>query len=123
MDKTLSPRRLEGSGRWLIKIIAGLFIVVFLGIHFVVNHLVAPGGLLTYADVVAYYQHPVIVVMEIAFLVIVITHAFLGLRSILLDLNPSAGILRVANILLLLVGTAAIAYGTWLAITIANVKV
>jgi len=122
MDKTLSPKRLEGSGRWLIKVIAGLFIVIFLGIHFVINHLVAPGGLLTYADVVAYYQHPAIVVMEIGFLVIVITHAFLGLRSILLDLNPSAVILRAANILLFLVGLVAIIYGAWLAITIANVK-
>ncbi len=123
MDKTLSPKRLEGSGRWLIKIISGLFIVIFLGIHFVVNHLVAPGGLLTYADVVAYYQHPSIVAMEIGFLVVVITHAFLGLRSILLDLNPSAAILRAANILLFLVGVAAIIYGAWLAITIANVKI
>jgi succinate dehydrogenase hydrophobic anchor subunit len=123
MDKTLTPKRLEGSGRWLVKIIAGLFIVIFLGIHFVVNHLVAPGGLLTYADVVAYYQHPAIVAMEISFLVVVISHAFLGLRSILLDLNPSVVILRVANILLFLVGIAAIIYGAWLAITIANVKI
>jgi len=123
MDTTLSPKRLEGSGRWLIKIIAGLFIVIFLGIHFVVNHLVAPGGLLTYADVVAYYQNPIVVVMEVAFLVIVITHAFLGVRSILLDLNPSPVVLRAANILLLLVGAGAIIYGAWLAITIAGMNI
>jgi len=122
MEGSLTPKRLEGSGRWLIKIIAGLFIVVFLGIHFVVNHLVAPGGLLTYADVVAYYQNPVIVVMEVAFLVVVITHAFLGVRSILLDLNPTAWVLRAANVLLVIVGAAAVIYGAWLAITIANVK-
>ncbi|MRR30126.1 hypothetical protein EG834_07355 [bacterium] len=122
MDRTLTPKRLEGSGRWLIKIIAGLFIVIFLGIHFVVNHLVAPGGLLTYADVVAYYQHPIIVLMELTFLVVVITHAFLGLRSILLDLNPSTLVLRLANAILVIVGAAAVIYGAWLAITIANVK-
>ncbi len=120
MDGSLSPKRLEGSGRWLIKIIAGLFIVVFLGIHFIINHLVAPGGLLTYADVVAYYQNPVVVTMEIAFLVVVISHAFLGLRSILLDLNPSQFVLRLANVILVVVGATAVIYGAWLALTIAS---
>jgi len=120
MPDSLSPKRLEGSGRWLIKIFAGILIVFLLGIHFVVNHLVAPGGLLTYADVVAYYQHPAIVLMEIGFLVVVITHSFLGIRSIILDLNPSPAMLRAANMILLIVGSAAVIYGIWLALTIAS---
>ncbi len=120
MRESLSPKRLEGSGRWLLKILTGLLIVIFLGIHFVVNHLVAPGGLLTYADVVAYFQNPVIVVMEISFLVLVVVHSFLGLRSILLDLNPSPTVLRMANFVLVVIGTAAIIYGIWLALTIAG---
>jgi len=120
MPDSLSPKRLEGSGRWLIKIFAGILIVFLLGVHIVVNHLVAPGGLLTYADVVAYYQHPAIVVMEIGFLVVVITHSFLGIRSIILDLNPSPAMLRAANMILLIVGSAAVIYGIWLALTIAS---
>lgn len=120
MRDSLAPKRLEGSGRWLIKIGAGILIVFLLGIHFVVNHLAAPGGLLTYADVVAYYQHPVVVIMEIVFLTVVIIHSFLGLRSILLDLNPSAAVLRVANGVLTLAGAGAIVYGIWLALTIAS---
>ena len=84
-----SPKRYEGAGRWLLKIITGLFVVVFLGIHFIVNHLIAPEGLLTYSDVVKYYQNPIIVIMEISFLIVVVVHSFLGLRAILLDLNPS----------------------------------
>ncbi len=120
MRESLSPKRLEGSGRWLLKIFTGLLIVVFLGIHFVVNHLVAPGGLLTYADVVAYFQNPLIVVMEISFLILVVIHSFLGLRSILLDLNPSPTVLRMANFVLVVIGTAAAIYGTWLALTIAS---
>ncbi len=120
MRESLSPKRLEGSGRWLLKIFTGLLIVIFLGIHFVVNHLVAPGGLLTYADVVAYFQNPIIVVMEISFLVLVVVHSFLGLRSILLDLNPSPTVLRMANFVLLVIGAAAIIYGIWLALTIAG---
>src|SRR5574340_1151695 len=115
-----TAKKYEGTGRWLIKIFAGLFIVVFLGIHFVINHLVAPGGLLTYADVVSYYQNPIIVVMEISFLIVVITHSFLGLRSIILDLNPSQATLKVINYFLLVTGLAAVSYGIWLALTIAN---
>lgn len=120
MHESLTPKRLEGSGRWLLKIFTGLLIVVFLGIHFVVNHLVAPGGLLTYADVVAYFQNPIIVVMEISFLILVVVHSFLGLRSILLDLNPSVTVLRVANFVLAVIGTLAVIYGAWLALTIAG---
>ena len=119
MRESLSPKRLEGSGRWLLKILTGLLIVVFLGFHFVVNHLVAPGGLLTYADVVAYFQIPIIVVMEISFLVLVVVHSFLGLRSIFLDLNHSAMALRVVNFVLGVIATIAVMYGVWLTLTIA----
>ncbi len=115
-----TAKKFEGTGRWLIKIIAGLFIVVLLGIHFVVNHLVAPGGLLTYADVVRYYQNPIVVVMEITFLAVVVTHSFLGLRSILLDLNPSQRVLKIIDTTLLVIGFAAVSYGIWLALTIAS---
>jgi succinate dehydrogenase / fumarate reductase membrane anchor subunit len=104
---------------WFAKIAAGLLILVILGVHFVVNHAVAPGGLLSYADVVRYYQNPLIVVMEIAFLVFVVSHALLGLRSILIDLNPSVSVLRTANWVFIALGTAAVAYGIWLALTIA----
>ncbi|MHB1481162.1 MAG: succinate dehydrogenase/fumarate reductase transmembrane subunit [Bellilinea sp.] len=114
------PKRNEGAARWLIKIVAGLFIVVLLGIHFVVNHLVAPGGLLTYADIVKYYQNPIVVIMEITFLIVVVIHSFLGLRSIILDLNPSRNVLKVTNYFLLILGAALITYGIWLALTVAG---
>lgn len=115
-----TAKKFEGTGRWLIKIIAGLLIVVLLGIHFVVNHLVAPGGLLTYADVVRYYQNRIIVVMEITFLIVVVTHSFLGVRSILLDLNPSRRVLKWIDAGLLVSGALAVSYGIWLALTIAS---
>lgn len=109
----------ETAWLWLLKIVAGLMLIVVMGIHFWVNHLVAPGGLLTYSDVLAYYQNPLIVVMEIFFLVIVVTHALLGVRSILLDLNPSPSVLRWVDIVLIGLGLFAIAYGTWLALFVA----
>lgn len=111
---TSTQKPQEGAWLWLLKIIAGLLIVIVMGIHFWVNHLVAPGGLLSYADVLAYYQNPIIPIMEIIFLVFVVTHALLGLRSILLDLNPKQSVLRWINLGLLLLGIIAIVYGTWL---------
>jgi len=117
---TPKPKAREGVWLWMFKIFAGLMIVVLLGIHFVVNHLVAPTGLLSYADVIAYYQNPIIPVMEILFLVFVVSHALVGLRSILLDLNPSDRVLRAADGVLIVVGAAAILYGIWLALVIAS---
>jgi succinate dehydrogenase hydrophobic anchor subunit len=52
--------------------------------------------------------------MEVAFLVFVVSHALVGMRSILLDLNPSDKVLKVADAVLWMVGIVAIAYGTWL---------
>lgn len=115
-----SPKHNEGLWLWLYKIIAGLLVIVVLGIHFVINHAVAPGGLLSYEDVIRYYKVPIIPIMEGFFLVIVVTHSLLGLRGILLDFNPSQQIRRTADWLLSLLGTAAIVYGIWLLVVLAN---
>ncbi len=113
---TYQSKLTENTWIWLVKVFAGLFIVVLMGIHFIVNHLVAPGGLLSYADVLAYYQNPIIPIMEGFFLVFVVGHALLGLRSILLDLNPSAARMRWIDIILFALGGVAIVYGIWLII-------
>ncbi len=110
----------EGAGVWIFKIFAGLFIVLLLGLHFVVNHLVAPGGLLSYADVVAYYQVPIIPIIEGIFLILVVSHALVGLRSIILDLNPTDQVLKIVTILLWVIGVAAVAYGIWLLVVMAG---
>ncbi len=73
---------------------------------------------MTYADVVAYLSNPWISLMESFFLVVVVSHSLLGTRSILLDLNPSAGLLRVIDLGFTLLGVAAVIYGLWLIRTI-----
>ena len=118
LDTPSVPKPREGAWLWLYKIVAGLLIVVLLGVHFIVNHLVAPGGLLTYQEVVQYYTHPIVPIMEIAFLVFVVSHALAGLRSILLDLNPSEKLLKYLDSILVLVGVGAITYGIWLILVI-----
>lgn len=112
------PKAREGVWLWLYKIIAGFFIVALLGLHFIVNHLVAPNGLLSYQDVVIYYKNPIIPIIEVGFLITVISHALVGLRSILLDLHPSDRLLKTIDGILWLVGTGFILYGIWLIVVI-----
>jgi succinate dehydrogenase hydrophobic anchor subunit len=114
------PKNNEDVWLWLIKIIAGLMVFVVLGVHLVINHTVAPGGLLTYQDVIDYYQVPIVPIMEFFFLVVVITHSLLGLRSIILDLNPAQKIRQVVDIILALLGAGGMIYGTWLLIILSN---
>ena len=57
--------------------------------------------------------------MEGCFLVFVVTHALLGVRGIALDLNPSAAVVRVMDIVLVTLGVVAAGYGLGLLATIA----
>ena len=109
----------ENSWVWLLKIVTGLLIIVILVIHLIVNHMLGTeGGLLTYADVVAYYQNPIIPIMEAAFLICVVAHSLIGLRGIIIDLNPSPRTLNGITWLLTGLGAAFIVYGLWLLMAI-----
>lgn len=108
------PKTGENVWIWLLKIVTGVLVIALLFTHLVVNHLVAPEGLLTYQEVVAYLSNPWVAVMEMSFLVIVVSHALVGTRSIILDLNPSRGVLRLVDGLFTLVGVASVVYGVWL---------
>ncbi len=120
MEKTLTKNLSETSWLWLVKVVFGLLIIIWLGLHFMVNHLLAPNGLLSYQEVIAYYKNPIIPAIEIIFLITVIVHSFLGLRSIVLDMNPSRKVMQWVNWVLTLGGAGAIVYGVWLALVIAS---
>ncbi len=104
--------------RWLAQAVLGILLVILLCIHLIVNHWVAPQGLLTYADVVHYYGFPSIALMEAAFLIIVTSHCLLGLHSILLDLNLPSLIARITIWILIILYATIIFYGIWLIIKI-----
>ncbi|MFM8321842.1 MAG: hypothetical protein ACKOC5_13095 [Chloroflexota bacterium] len=105
---------------WLIKIATGPLLLVLIFVHLVVNHFVgSQNGLMSYADVVAYFSNPWVVAMEITFLIAAVTHSLLGLRAVLLDLRPSLKAVQLINWLFGLVGVGFIVYGIWLALTIA----
>jgi succinate dehydrogenase hydrophobic anchor subunit len=111
-------RSRENACLWLVKIVLGLFLVFVLGIHYVVNHFAAPGGLLTYNNVLQYYANPIIPIMEFLFLVFAVVHSLIGMRSILLDLNLSLRVQKIFDNIFIVVGAAAIVYGTWLLVVI-----
>ena len=116
------PRPGETTWLWLIKIVTGPLLLIVLGLHFTVNHYLGsmPSGLMTYDDVIRYFQNPIIVAIEILFLITVVTHSLIGLRGIILDMNPARKTLTIVSWLLVLAGVSAVVYGIWLALKIAS---
>jgi succinate dehydrogenase hydrophobic anchor subunit len=111
---SVGPKPHENTWLWLLKLVTGVLVFTLILIHIVVNHLVAVSGLLTYAGVVAYLSQPGIALLESTFLIIVVVHALLGTRSIVLDLNPSSAVVRGLDWVFGIIGAAAIVYGLWL---------
>lgn len=121
LETPTTPREGETTTLWLIKVLTGPILVVIAFIHLWVNHTLgsADGNLLTFEEVVRYYQNPLIPLMEAVFLVTVITHSLLGIRSVILDLKPGRA-LKMIDWLLLLLGGVAVAYGIWLLLAITS---
>src|SRR5690349_3671922 len=98
LSSSVSGRRPgENTWIWLIKIATGPLLIIVLILHFTVNHYLGSRatGLMTYEDVIQYFQNPLIVAIEILFLVTVVTHSLIGFHGILLDLHPSSKILII----------------------------
>ena len=116
------PRPGENTWIWLIKIATGPLLLIVLALHFGVNHYLGSmsSGLMTYDDVIAYYQNPIIPTIEIVFLITVVTHCLIGLRGIILDMNPSRKVLNIVTWLMVILGVFSVGYGVWLALAIAS---
>ncbi len=77
-------------------------------------HFIVKGGLRNFADVVSYLRNPIILVLEVLFLVVVTTHAMLGVRAIVMDFGLSDRAEKRLGQLLTVVGVLTVAYGLWL---------
>jgi succinate dehydrogenase hydrophobic anchor subunit len=75
---------------------------------------------MTYEDVIRYFQNPIIVAIEILFVVTVVTHSLLGFHGILLDMNPPRNLLVLSTWFHIILWIAAVVYGIWLALAIAS---
>ena len=112
----------ENTWLWLIKIATGPLLVLVIGLHFAVNHYMGSmsSGLMTYDDIIAYYQNPIIPIIEIVFLATVVTHSLIGLRGIILNMNPSRNVLNIVTWLMVILGVVSVGYGIWLVFAIAS---
>ena len=96
---------------WLWQVVTGVGLLALLGLHMIANHFIAKGGLRDYAAVVAYLRNPIILVLEILFLVCVTTHALLGVRAIFLDFGVSDRVELMLSRVLKWVGVLTVVYG------------
>ena len=104
----------KATTAWLWQVFTGIGLVILLGLHFIANHFIAKGGLREFSDVVAYLRNPIILVLELLFLVFVTTHALLGVRAILLDFGFSMRTEKRLSRALTALGVLTVGYGLWL---------
>jgi succinate dehydrogenase hydrophobic anchor subunit len=114
-----SPR---ASRSWVATTLTGIGLLILLTIHMVANHFVVAsvGGLRSYRQVLDYIANPAIFAIEAIFLLFVTVHAMLGLRGVLLDLDPSPRAQRWIDVGLLTLGLLTLAYGYVLIGTLAS---
>lgn len=113
----METRKRSGWG-WFWQSVTGIALLGLLGLHMAAHHFVVEGGLRDYQQVIDYLSNPLIVVTEIAFLIVVTTHAMLGVRAILFDLGLSARGERMVTMICTGVGVLTILFGFWLTYTI-----
>jgi succinate dehydrogenase / fumarate reductase, membrane anchor subunit len=99
---------------WLVQAISGGLLLVLLGLHMVANHFIVQGGIRTYADVVRYLGNPIVLPLELLFLVTVTVHALLGVRAVILDLGIGPRAVQRLDFTLVVLGGISIGYGFWL---------
>jgi succinate dehydrogenase hydrophobic anchor subunit len=113
MDNPFAKEPKASSG-WLWQVFTGVGLVFLLGLHFIANHFIAKGGLRDFADVVSYLRNPIILVLEVLFLIVVTTHAMLGVRAIVTDFGLSDRTEKHLSQALTVIGTLTVIYGLWL---------
>jgi len=102
------------SSTWYWQMFTGIALVLLLGLHFIANHFIAKGGIRDFADVVTYLRNPIVLVLEVLFLIVVATHAMLGVRAIIMDFGISSQAEKRLSQVLTVIGVLTVAYGLWL---------
>jgi succinate dehydrogenase cytochrome b556 subunit len=108
-----------GSLAWISQVISGVLLLLLLGVHIVMQHFVVKGGLGDYTQVVSYLANPVVLAVEILFVIVLVWHAMLGLRAVLLDFGfgPRGQALITRGVVVL--GAVTAGYSFWLIATLA----
>ena len=105
---------------WLIQAITGVLLVVFVGIHLIAQHILAPGGLRDFDSVLAYLRQPLPMFAELGLVAVVAVHAALGVRAVLVDIVDDARVVRRATWVLGVLVVVVFVYALWLTLTLVN---
>lgn len=112
--QTAAPRRRGGTTAWLLQVVSGVLLLLLLGAHLVAQHFIVKGGLRDYAQVLSYLGNPVVLAVECAFVVVLIWHAMLGLRAVLLDFGFGPRGQAVITRTVVALGLVTAGYSFWL---------
>jgi succinate dehydrogenase cytochrome b556 subunit len=108
-----------GSLAWISQVISGVLLLLLLGVHIVMQHFVVKGGLRDYAQVVSYLANPVVLAVEILFVIVLVWHAMLGLRAVLLDFGFGRRGQALITRGVVVLGAVTAGYSFWLIATLA----
>ena len=118
---------MRDTALWTWHIIAGLIVLGLLGLHMVIMHLngvfpvpafnpAADQASIDWANVAYRARQFFFMVSYIILLGAALFHGLYGLRNILVELNPPAGIRSAISGLLVVLGLALFALGAWAAV-------
>jgi succinate dehydrogenase / fumarate reductase, membrane anchor subunit len=122
-ERVRQPPRVQrgrgGTTAWILQVVSGVLLIFLLGAHIVAQHFVVKGGLRDYAQVVSYLSNPAVLAIESLFVVVLIWHAMLGLRAVLLDFGPGRRGQALITRGVVVLGALTAGYSFWLIATIA----
>jgi succinate dehydrogenase / fumarate reductase membrane anchor subunit len=122
-DRPAAPEVVPGPRHappFVGQVVSGAALIVLLGLHMIAQHFVVPTGLRYFDDVVEWLGNPVVIVLEVAFLLFVTYHALIGVRSIIFDFGFSRRTQQVITNVLWIVGIVTVVYGIALFAAIIN---
>jgi succinate dehydrogenase / fumarate reductase membrane anchor subunit len=108
---------------WTWHVGAGLVVLVFLALHMAIMHVDAVLGVfnepgteaIEWANVAARARSVFFVLTYVVLLGAALFHGLYGLRNILFELNPGAGLKKGLAVLLTVVGVCLFGLGAWAA--------
>jgi succinate dehydrogenase / fumarate reductase membrane anchor subunit len=108
---------------WTWHVAAGVVVLVFLGLHMATMHIDTMLGVfnrpgteaIDWTNVVERARRTFYLLTYIVLLGAALFHGLYGLRNILFELNPGAGLKKGLSLLLVFVGVGLFGLGTWAA--------
>ncbi len=111
---------------WLLQLVTGVLIAVFLGIHMVLQHLnavlsffgVGVADATAWASMMGRANQGIFVALYIALLVVGLYHGINGLRNIILETTSSARIKNIVTWSFVILGIGVFAWATYVPVAL-----